>query len=191
MTVRGSYGEQEPDRSPSLPLFSDSDATALQTVSDSDATAPQTVSGIDWSLRLLFLNGLLTFIWGIALIVFQTGHVPISWGLSQYGQRHQGITNVIVTLVATLSTSHLQYTVKNTFREYSARLLWRGFTLRRWGWIQAAAQASLWPPLKWRRHPVTWLMWLLVYGLMGAHSACLVAILQPRKSRCEHSIFLH
>ena len=182
ISVRGSYGEQESDDRPSLqdPL-----------ISHSDATAPQIVSGIDWRLGLLFLNGVITVCWGIALIVFQTGHVPISWNLSQLGQRHQGFTNVIVTLVATISTSHLQFTVKNTARAYSARLLWKGFTLRRWAWIQEAAQGSILPPFKWGRHPVASMAWLLVFGSMAGHSASLVAIIQPRKSRCVHLNFLH
>lgn len=158
---------------------------------DSNATAPQTVSGIDWGLVLLFLNGLITFCWGVALIVFQTGHVPISWDLSQYGQRHRGITNVIVTGIATISTSHLQFTIQNTLSTYSALLLRQGITLRRWAWIQEFAHGSIFSPFKMRRHLVAWPVWLLVYGLMAAHSASLVAILQPRKLRCEHSNFLH
>ena len=143
------------------------------------------MTGIDWGLLLLLLNGLITVCWGIALIVFQTGIVPIDWYLSQYGQLHRGITNVIVTGVATISTSHLQFTVQNTVREYSALLVRRGFTLRQWAWMQEFARGSIWPPFTLKRHPVAWPLWLLVYGLMAAHSASLVAILQPRKSRYE------
>ena len=149
---------------------------------------PEVVTGFDWDLGRLLLNGLITFCWGIALIIFQTGIVPISWNLSQYGQRHRGITNVIITGVATVSTSHLKFTVHNTLREISAHRLRQGFTLRRWAWIQEFARWTIRPPFTWwrhPRHPVAWPMWLLVYGLMASHSASLVAILQPRKSRCE------
>src|SRR5260370_39508472 len=149
MSVRDSYYEQDPDHPPSL---------RVPLISDSDATAPQTDSGIDWGLRLLFLNGLITVCWGIALIAFQTGHVPISWNLSQYGQHHRGITNVVVTGVATVSTSHLQFTVRNTVREYSALLVCQGFTLRRWAWIQEFARGSIRPPFERRTHPVAWPM---------------------------------
>ena len=163
-----SYHEQELDRShtPSLPL-----------ISHSDDSPP--VTGIDWGLGLLLLNALITVFWGIVLIVFQTGIVPqVSWDLSY----HQGLVNVIVTGIATISTSHLHFTIQNMVREYLALLLHQGFTLRQWAWMQEFARGSIWPPFTLRRYPVAWPLWLLVYGLMAAHSASLVAILQPRKS---------
>lgn len=140
--------------------------------------------GIDKGLCLLFLNGLITLCWGITLIVLQTGFVPISWNLSQYGQRHRGITNVFITGVATVSTSHLRFTVQNTVHEYSALLVHKGLTLRKWTWLQEFAQGSIWPSFT----PRWWPIWLLVYGLMAAHSASLVAILQPQ-SRWRHVMF--
>ena len=143
------------------------------------------MTGFDWDLFLLLLNGLITVCWGIALIIFQTGIVPIYWTLSQYGQHHRGITNVIVTGVATISTSHLQFTVHNTVREYVSLLVHQGFTLRQLKWMQEFARGGIWPPFTLWRHPVGWPLWVIVYGLMAAHSASLVAILQPRESRCE------
>ena len=162
---------------------------ALLPHSDSDArlsrksSLPTPTSGIDMGLFFLFFNGVITLLWGIALIVFQSGHVPISWNLSQYGQRHPGITNVIVTGIATVSTSHLRLTIKNTVHEIlaSALLVRQRLTLRQWAWMQDIAQVSFWLSPR----PCLWPMWLLVYGLVGVHSASLVAILQPRKSRCE------
>jgi hypothetical protein len=127
MSVRDSYYEQELDH---LPLISHSDAR-YRLPPRKPTLDFRLVTGIDRGLGLLFLNGLIAVCWGIALVVFQTGIVPISWNLSQYGQRHRGITNVIVTGVATVSTSHLQFTVQNTVREYSALLVCQGFTLRR------------------------------------------------------------
>ena len=182
-SVSDSYNKQGLDHPPSLPLTSHSDARD-QLPPRKPTLDFQLVTGIDRGLGVLFLNGLITVCWGIALVAFQTGNVPIAWNLSQYGQRHRGITNVIVTGVATVSTSHLQFTIQNTVREYSALLVYQGFTLRRWAWIQEFARGSILPPFTWWRHPVAWPMWLLVYGLMAAHSASLVAILQPRKSRC-------
>ena len=142
----------------------------------------RTMTGIDWGLLLLLLNGLITVFWGIALIVFQTGIVPVSGELPQ---NHPGLMSVIVTGIATISTSHLHYTIQNMIHEYSALLLHQGFTLHQWAWMQELARGKIWPPLTWRRHLVAWPPWLLVYGLMAAHSASLVAILQPRKSRYE------
>ena len=182
-TDRDSYYDQELYHSPSLPLISHSDSRNRLLPHKQPVT--RTASGFDWDLFILLINGLITVCWGIALIIFQTGVVPISWSLSQYGQLHRGITNVIVTGVATISTSHLQFTVHNTVREYVAMLVQQGFTLRQLKWMQEFARGGIWPPFKFWRHPVGWLLWAFVYGLMAAHSASLVAILQPRKPRSD------
>ena len=185
-TGRDSYYDQElyHSLSQALPLVFDSDSRN-QLPPHKPSVDPPLVTGIDWDLFLLFINGFITVGWGITLIFFQTGDVPISWVLSQRGQLHRGITNVIVTGVATISTSHLQFTVHNTVREYVALLVHQGFTLRQLAWMQQFAQGGIWPPFTLWRHPLGWPLWLLVYGLMAAHSASIVAILQPRKSRCE------
>ena len=180
-TGRDSYYNQEHYSSPSLPLISHSDSQNRLLPHKPAVDSP--VPGFDWNLFLLLINGLITFCWGITLIIFQTGRVPISWNLSQYGQLHPGITNVIVTGVATISTSHLQFTIKNTVREYVSLLVYQGFTLRQLKWMQEFARGGL-PLWALRRHWGWWL-WMLIYGLMAAHTASFVAILQPRKSRCE------
>ena len=182
MSESNSYYEQELDhsRSPSLPLISHSDARNRLPPGKPSQDSPP-VTGIDRGLGLLLLNALITVFWGIALIAFQTGTVPFPYKLLD----HPGFINVIVTGIATLSTSHLHFTVQNMIREYTALLLYQKLTLRQWAWMQEFAQGSIWPPFTWRRRPVAWPLWLLVYGLMAAHSASLVAILQPRKSRCE------
>ena len=178
-----SYYVQEPDYShtPSLPLISHSDARNQLPPRKPYLDSPL-VTGIDRGLRLLLLNGLITVFWGIALIVFQTGIVPVSGELPD---NHPGVMNVIVTGIATISTSHLHFTIQNTVREYLDLALHQGFTLRQWAWMQEFARGSIWPPFTLKRHPMVWSLWLLVYGLMAAHSASLVAILQPRKSRCK------
>ena len=180
---RDSYYDQELRNSPglSLPLISPS-YSRNRLLPHKPFLDSQPVTGFDWNLFLLLINGLITVCWGTALIIFQTGVVPISWNLSQYGQLHRGITNVIVTGVATISTSHLQFTVHNTVREYVALLVHQGFTLRQLVWMQEFARGGIWPPFTLWRYPVGWPLWLLVYGLMAAHSASLVAILQPRES---------
>ena len=191
-TESDSYYDQElwDSPGPSLPLISRSDSRnrLLPHKGHRPSLDCPPVTGFDWDLFLLLINGLITVCWGIALIIFQTGHIPISWNLTYYGQLHRGITNVIVTGVATISTSHLKFTVQNTVREYVALLMHQGFTLRRLKWMQEFARGGIRPPFElWRdwRHTVGWPLWLLVYGLMAVHSASLVAILQPRKSRCE------
>ena len=182
-SMSDSYYVQETDHShtPSLPLISHSDAQNQLPPCKPSLDSPL-VTGIDRGLRLLLLNGLITVFWGVALIVFQAGIVSVSGELPD---NHPGVMNVIVTGIATISTSHLRFTIQNTVREHLALLLHQGFTLHQWAWMQEFAQGSIRPPFTWWRHPVAWSLWLLVYGLMAAHSASLVAILQPRKSRCE------
>ncbi|KAJ7826480.1 hypothetical protein B0H14DRAFT_2817272 [Mycena olivaceomarginata] len=123
---------------------------------------PHLTSNFDLSLFFLLVNGGVSTAWGAALAVFATGVVPVAWGISQYGQQHPALTNVILTGIATLATAHLQYT--------ACRFL-------TWGWLQGAAAGDIWPPLqsKW-----TWGGWLLLFLGMAGHSASIVAILQPQ-----------
>lgn len=169
------YNEQ--DYLPTLPLIPGNDLSQRRKPS----LHGRLTAGFDLSLLLVLINGFIAVTWGIALAVFATGVVPIYWGLSQYGKKHDGITNVIVTGVATLSTAQLQYTVQIAVKEYAAMLLSEGFTLRKWKWMQGFADGGIWPPFHWRKHKWAWIVWLLTYGGMAGHSASLVAILQPRK----------
>jgi hypothetical protein len=138
---------------------------------------PQLARGFDRSLFFLLVNGGLSTAWGIALLVFATGVVPITWGISQYGRQHLALTNVIVTGIATLATAHLQYTARNAAEMHATMRLSEGVPLIAWGWLQGVAAGEIWPPLQsiW-----TWGVWLLVFGGMAGHSASIVAILQPR-----------
>ncbi|KAJ7859998.1 hypothetical protein B0H14DRAFT_3446382 [Mycena olivaceomarginata] len=62
---------------------------------------------------MLFIHGGIAVCWVAALSVFSTGVVPIYFCMSQFGLQHQAITNVIITGVATLSTTHLLLTIKS------------------------------------------------------------------------------
>ncbi|KAJ7621693.1 hypothetical protein DFH06DRAFT_1232486, partial [Mycena polygramma] len=138
---------------------------------------PHLTSGFDLSLFFLLVNGGVSTAWGVALAVFSTGVVPIQWGISQYGRQHAGLTNVIVTGIATLATAHLQYTVRHAAQEHATMRFTEGLPLLTWGWLQGAAAGHIWPPLqsKW-----TWGGWLLLFVGMAGHSASIVAILQPQ-----------
>ncbi|KAJ7476704.1 hypothetical protein FB451DRAFT_1557478 [Mycena latifolia] len=138
------------------------------------------VSGFDRSLFLLLCNGGISVAWGAALAVFATGVVPITWNFSQYGQRHTGLTNVIVTGVATMATMHLKYTASRAAEVYTTMRLAEGLVLPTWGWLQAVAATSIWPPFPRGEHWLAWLGWLLLFGGMAGHSASIVAILQPQ-----------
>ncbi|KAF8206840.1 hypothetical protein K438DRAFT_449066 [Mycena galopus ATCC 62051] len=139
------------------------------------------VKGFDVALFLLLVHGGITVAWGAALMVFSTGIVPINWGLSQYGQLHPGITNVVVTGVATLSTTYLKVTVQYAAEEYAAMQLYEGLTLRKWSWLQGIAMVQTWPPFRLRQKSTwAWVAWLVMFGSMAGHSASIVAILQPQ-----------
>ncbi|KAJ7055491.1 hypothetical protein C8F01DRAFT_452914 [Mycena amicta] len=170
------YDEHDID---SVPLIERTSSSAQTPTRGSSLLNPRLKTGFDRPLLFLLVNGILAVLWGIALAIFASGVVPISWNLSQYGTQHDGITNVVITGVSTLATAQLQYTIQNAVREYAAAMLYEGFTLRRWKWMQGFAEGSIWPPFAWRRHPFPWIVWLVVYGSMAGHSASLVAILQP------------
>ncbi|KAF7344253.1 hypothetical protein MVEN_01716600 [Mycena venus] len=125
----------------------------------------------------LLVNGGASTAWGVALAVFASGVVPVTWGVSQYGQQHPALTNVIMAGIATLATAHLQYTVRHAAQEHATMRLSQGLPLLTWGWLQGAAAGNIWPPLqsKW-----TWGGWLLLFVGMAGHSASIVAILQPQ-----------
>ncbi|KAJ7888960.1 hypothetical protein B0H14DRAFT_3429933 [Mycena olivaceomarginata] len=72
-----------------------------------------TFAGLDLPLFMLFVHGGIAVGWVAALSVLSTGVVPIYFRMSQFGLQHQAITNVIITGIATLSTTHLLLTIKS------------------------------------------------------------------------------
>ncbi|KAJ6520723.1 hypothetical protein B0H19DRAFT_1066542 [Mycena capillaripes] len=179
LSSQDSFSTLKKPRRPRTPsIFSDGDQHIAQTIGG-DLGQHRAAAGLDLPLFMLFANGAISVCWAAALIVFSTGVVAIYWGMSQYGQQHQAITNVIMTGVATLSTAHLRYTVKNSARQYARIALHEGVVLERWKWMQAFAEGSIWPPFKWRTHKWRWFVWVLTFVALAAHSASLVAILQP------------
>ncbi|KAJ6526304.1 hypothetical protein B0H19DRAFT_1197165 [Mycena capillaripes] len=141
---------------------------------------PHLSSGFDRSLFFLLVNGVVSVAWGVTLAVFASGHIPISWIVSQYGQRHTGLTNVIVTGIATLATAHLKYTIRRATEEYTTMRLAEGLSLPTWSWLQGVAAVDIWPPLQREEQMWAWIAWLLLFGSMAGHSASVVAILQPQ-----------
>lgn len=137
---------------------------------------------LDWPY-LLLIHCIVDFLWGIALIVFSTGAVPVTWVLSQWGRQHTAVVNILVTLVATISTTHAKNTVASIIEVYTAAKVSSGFTLAELQFLQSMYQWDPLPPFadgKFARlfTPRTW-MWLLFYGGIALHSASIVAILQP------------
>ncbi|KAJ7621704.1 hypothetical protein DFH06DRAFT_1143447 [Mycena polygramma] len=141
---------------------------------------PRLSSGFDRSLFLLLVNGMVSVAWGATLAVFGNGHIPISTIVSQYGQRHTGLTNVIVTGIATLATVHLKYTIRRATEEYTTMRLADGLSLRTWGWLQGVAAVNIWPPFGRKERMWAWTAWFLLFGSMAGHSASVVAVLQPQ-----------
>ena len=138
-------------------------------------------SGCNGSLIFLFINGLISLLWGVALAIFASGSVPVTWTISQYGKSHLEITNVLVTLVATAATTHLKYISQTVIQHYSQYVLVDGFTVRQLAWMQGIMEWSLFTPLKfgsWKKR----VAWLVIYAGMALHSASIVSILQPSSS---------
>jgi hypothetical protein len=160
-----------------LARFSRALSVPSQTAQAAQSLRPNVVSGFDLGLFFLLANGGLCVAWGAALAVFTTGVVTIKWGMSKYGQQHPGLTNVLVTGLATLSTTHLKYTVRHATQEYAAMRLSAGIPLPTWSWLQWVAGPEIWPP---SRRWWGWSGWILLFVGMAGHSASIVAILQPR-----------
>ncbi|KAJ7431636.1 hypothetical protein B0H11DRAFT_2129458 [Mycena galericulata] len=141
---------------------------------------PHLSSGFDRSLFLLLVNGVVSVAWGVTLALFESRRIPISSIVSQYGQRHTGLTNVIVTGIATLATAHLKYTIRRATEEYTTMRLAEGLSLPTWSWLQGVAAVDIWPPFQREEQMWAWIAWFLLFGSIAAHSASVVAILQPQ-----------
>ncbi|KAJ7831977.1 hypothetical protein B0H13DRAFT_2679254 [Mycena leptocephala] len=110
----------------------------------------------------LLLNAVATTAFGVALTIFVWFKVPITWALSQLGQQYPAATNVV------LAAEH-----------YAAAALHSGITMDQWAWLQALAKTKIYPSLD-GRHKRARIVWILLIGTMGAHTASLVAIFQPQ-----------
>ncbi|KAE9388603.1 hypothetical protein BT96DRAFT_429651 [Gymnopus androsaceus JB14] len=83
----------------------------------------------------LLINGVISVLWGIALIIFSFGVVPIAWTISQAATKpdgqYSGLTNVVINALTTLAsiTSHNVHCAANTQRIYlSSTAQWNHFT---------------------------------------------------------------
>jgi len=138
------------------------------------------ITGLDWSSLRLLASGIISLLWGIALLIFSKGVVPVSWTISQYGRGHPDIINTITTLIATASTTHLKYTFQGILDHYSYYVLVDGFTLKQLNWMQGMKEWSFFKVFKFERYSGwKWSAWLVFYLAMALHSASVVSILQP------------
>ena len=132
-------------------------------------------TGWDRSLSFSLFLCIVATLWGTALVIFSTGVVFVHWNVSLWGQAHPNLINVIVTVIATLSTAQLKLVIQQVASHLAEVLVVSGFTLRSLSWIQGIKEWRLWTHL-----PKRWLpVWLLVYVAMALHSASVVAIMQP------------
>jgi len=111
---------------------------------DADFLINDTVT-TGWSASSLYLlaNGIISLLWGIALVIFSLGIVPVDWVISQYGKNHSEIINTLITLIAAASTTHVKYTFQGILDHYSYYMLMDGFTLRQLAWMQGIKEWSL------------------------------------------------
>ncbi|KAJ7438430.1 hypothetical protein B0H11DRAFT_2358391 [Mycena galericulata] len=143
---------------------------------------PSFSTNIDWSLFILFASAVVSVLWGLALAIFAAGVVPIAWTISDSAIVYDdGLTNVVVTAVSSLSTAQLTYTIKLAVQAYGSSILFEGFTLDEWKFLRALAESSIWPPFRfpWRKQTKSALVWLALLGSLAAHSTSMAAILQP------------
>ena len=136
-------------------------------------------TGINWSLIHLLIHGLISLLWGIALAIFSSGIVPVTWAVSQYGKTHLVVTNVLITLVATATTTHIKYISQGVLQLYSQYVLVNGFTVKQLAWMQGIKEWSLFTTFGSRKKRAAW---LVIYAGMAVHSASVVSILQPSMS---------
>lgn len=127
---------------------------------------------INWFL--LFL-GIISLCWGLGLMVFALGFVPIAWSISQLGLQNAAMVNVIVNGVSTLSTAQLTLTVAKAAKHYTQIALHDGMHLRKWHRMQKFAEMSFLPP----RAVLFWVPWALAFSLLVTNGMSVTAILQP------------
>ncbi|RXW13772.1 hypothetical protein EST38_g12080, partial [Candolleomyces aberdarensis] len=137
---------------------------------------PTITTGWDARLRLLLLHGVVSLCWGSALAVFSAGAVPITWALSEQGKKYPQVTNVIVTLVSTLATTHVVYVLQGVCDQYASYLVVAGFTIGQLRWMQGVKERSIFTKFPDKKK---WIVWFIVYAGLALHSASVVAILQP------------
>ncbi|KIY73019.1 hypothetical protein CYLTODRAFT_440109 [Cylindrobasidium torrendii FP15055 ss-10] len=162
--------------------FLEHSAESRRSTSTPGALRDSVVLGWDWALVVLLLHSLVDFCWGVALLVFSLGVVPISWWLSQKGRAHIAETNTLVTLVSTLSTTHLKLTLDATLLQIARLRAATGFTLGEWQWMQDTRMWAVWPEFGRHRRLRTWLYhggWLVFWLGVQLHSASITAIMQP------------
>jgi len=155
---------------------------------DADSEAPIDASilvnyaittGSNGPLYHLLIHGLISLLWGVALAVFSSGIVPVTWTISQYGKSHLVVTNDLLTLVGTASTTHLKYVSQGVLQNYSQYVLVNGFTVKQLGWMQGIKEWSLFAAFgSWKKRAA----WLVIYAGMAVHSVSIVSILQPSMS---------
>ena len=103
----------------------------------------------------------------------------MTWAVSQYGKTHLAVTNVLITLVGTASTTHLKYTCQGILQHYSQYVLVDGFTVGQLAWMQGIKEWNLFTAFGSR---IKLVAWVVIYAGMAVHSASVVSILQPSTS---------
>jgi hypothetical protein len=136
-------------------------------------------TGSSGTLNLLFIHGIISLLWGVALAIFSSGIVPVDWNISQYGKTHPEVINVLITLVGTASTTHIKYISQRVLHHHSQYVLVNGFTVKQLGWMQGIKEWSLFTAFgSWKKTAA----WLVIYAGMAIHTASVVSILQPSMS---------
>jgi hypothetical protein len=109
-------------------------------------------------------------------VVFATGVVPVDWKISTWGESHLAVINIIVTIIATVTTAHVKFLIHTVVCEFANVFLVNGFTLSQFEWMQGVKEWSIFTRFPARKRP----FWALLYLAMALHSASVVSIMQPK-----------
>jgi hypothetical protein len=168
-----------------LPLVNRSESMLRRAKEDLNSltlTDSTTVTGWNGPLVLLLLNGVVSVGWGIALSIFASRLVPVTFALSELAKKgNPEYVNVVTTLVATLASMHLMYIIQNICDQYTSVLLVEGFTLGQLRWLQGVKEMTMFAQFadKHRFWSKKRFAWLIVYAGFAFHGSSIVAILQP------------
>lgn len=203
-----------------IPLTSTSEASPnvaeverLGTLGHAGGSAHRRPKPLHWlfttprPFRWLFFNGLVSFLWGIALAVFCAGKVPWHWNISQFFKRYdQEWTNEIAALVGSICKLHITYVLQQALELYSHIIIAREFTLKDLKWMQGVNEETIFaefpdrkgapPPQEeeprgcWGGVKEWWwtvfrfcstlrLSWIVMWLGLLLHNTAIVSILQP------------
>lgn len=159
--------------------------------------------GLPMPLIWLLLNSIVSICWGVALAVFLSGTVTITYAVSQLakkaGERDQfDYTNEIVGLIGSLATTHVTHVLQLALEEYTYVVMAGEFTLAEFKLLEGINEMSVFARFPddtnrpQRGGIMGWLLsirnfftikrmsWYIIYIGVTLHTTSIVAIMSPQ-----------